>query len=105
MGNEKAINDKSLKKILKDKSLSISLMREKKQLDKLLKVKHIDELADRLVRLYGAEGSRRFFLKCYWHLDEQFIDDVVEKSQNPKIKSPLKYFVSSCHNEMIKIGL
>lgn len=103
MRNE-AINEESLKKITKD-SISISMMRDKQKQSKQAKVRHIDEMADRLVRIYGANDSRQFFLKCYWYLDERFIDDVVEKSKRPFIISPLKYFISSCHNEMVKNGI
>ena len=102
---KRAINDKSLKMILKDKSLSLSMMREKAKKSKSIKARHVDEMADRLVRIYNAEGSRPFFLKCYWHIDESRIEDIIEKSKSPQIKAPLKYFVSSCHNELLKIGV
>ena len=104
MGN-KTINDKSMKMIMKDKSISLSMIREKNNQLKKQKARKIDDMADRLVRIYGAEGSRRFFLKCYWYLSEDFVENVVEMSKKPYVKSPLKYFVSSCHNEMIKMGL
>lgn len=102
---KRAINDKSLKMILKDKSLSLSMMREKVKKSKSTKARRVDEMADRLVRIYGAEASRQFFLKCYWYIDEKRIEDIIEKSRSPQIKAPLKYFVSSCHNEMLKIGV
>lgn len=106
MRNE-AINDKSMKKISEDIS-SISISMIKRRQNKKAKVRHIDEMADRLVRIYSADGadnSRQFFLKCYWYLDERFIDDVVEKSKRPCVHAPLRYFISSCHNEMLKIGI
>lgn len=103
--SKKAINDKSLKKILKNKSLSLSMMREKAKQNKVNKARHVDEMADRLVRIYKAEGSRQFFLKCCWYIEENRIEEIIQKSKRPKIKVPLKYFVSSCHNEMLKIGV
>lgn len=100
----KAINEKSMKKISKDiSSISISMIMRRQS--RKAKVRHIDEMADRLVRIYGADKSRQFFLKCYWYLDERFIDDVVEKSKSPCVHAPLKYFIASCHNEMLKIGV
>lgn len=101
----KAINERSMKMILKDRSISLSLIREKNKQNKTAKARRIDCMADRLVRIYGAESSRQFFLKCYWHLDEEFVENVIEMSNRPQIKAPLKYFVSSCHNEMLKIGV
>lgn len=105
MGNERTINERSLKMIKKDISISLSMKREKNKQQKKLKARRIDDMADRLVRMYDAEGSRRFFLKCYWYLDENFIENVVKMSNRPVVNSPLKYFVSSCHNELVKIGV
>lgn len=64
--------------------------------------KNVDAIANNLVRIYKAPDSRQFFLKCAWHLSEAFIMKTVEASTKPQIHSSLKYFVKSCHRELIK---
>lgn len=59
-----------------------------------------ERIADRLVDKYKAPGSRKFFLKAAWHLSEDFIWTTWEISRNKTF--PIKYFVKSCKNEMMR---
>lgn len=62
----------------------------------------VDNIADHLVRKFKAPGSRNFFCKCAWKLSENDIWTTYEQANNPKIKSPLKYFISVCQIKMGK---
>lgn len=64
------------------------------------RVKHADYIADKLVKIYGAPGSRNFFLKCAWHLSENAIWTAVENSQKKTIRCPVRYFVAICNKAM-----
>lgn len=66
------------------------------------RVESTERLADDLVVAYNAPNSRNFFMKCAWHMSEYEIMEVVKASRRPNIISPLKYFIRSCHNELIK---
>lgn len=59
-----------------------------------------EAIADRLVKTFGAPQSRNFFLKCAWHLSEAQIWEIAERAQGPQIKSPIKYFVASCSQQL-----
>lgn len=61
----------------------------------------VDNIADHLVRKFNAPGSRNFFCKCAWKLSEDDIWTAFEQSHGPKVKSPLKYFITLC---MIKMS-
>lgn len=56
--------------------------------------------AQRLVEKYNAPHSRNFFLKCVYHLTEHDIEDAVELSMQPWVKSPIKYFVKICYGKL-----
>lgn len=58
--------------------------------------------ADKLVEKYNAPQSRKFFLKCVYHLSESDIEDAVELSMQPWVKSPIKYFVRICSSKFDK---
>lgn len=76
-----------------------SMINEKKS----PKAMSTEVIADRLVEIFDAPQSRNFFLKCAWHLSEDQIWTAVENSQKPKVKSPVRYFVSCCSKELEKI--
>lgn len=61
--------------------------------------------ADKLVRTFNAPQSRKFFLKCIYHLSPSFIWETVEASQRKGVKTPVKYFNAACRNEMDKLGV
>ena len=67
------------------------------------KVKQTEHIARTLVDIFVAPKSYNFFLKTAWNLPEFFIRNAVESSRRPKIKSPVKYFVAICSNEMQKL--
>jgi hypothetical protein len=52
--------------------------------------------AQKLVEKYNAPQSRNFFLKCIYHLSESDIQEAIEMSMKPWVKSPIKYFVRVC---------
>ena len=64
------------------------------------RAKQVDYIADQLVKRYNAPNSRAFFCKCAWQLSESMIWSIVGCSEKPNIKSPIKYFVASCHAHM-----
>lgn len=68
--------------------------------DKPTRVRNTDYVADKLVKIYNAPGSRNFFLKCAWHLSEDIIWTAVENSRKKTVKSPVKYFVAICNREL-----
>ena len=66
------------------------------------RAKRTEEVADMLVEIFNAPSSRNFFLKCAWHLSEYQITQAINRSRLPNIKMPVKYFVRTCNNEMLK---
>lgn len=66
------------------------------------KVRQTEYIANTLVTRFNAPNSRNFFLKCAWRLPEQFIWSAYEATKREDIKSPIKYFVRACSNEMSK---
>lgn len=61
----------------------------------------VDSIADHLVSKFGAPNSRNFFCKCAWNLSEDEIWTAYEQAHRPKVKYPLKYFITLC---LIKMG-
>lgn len=72
--------------------------------DKIMGIKEratdVDRIADHLVRKFQAPGSRPFFCKCAWKLSEDDIWTAYEQAHGPKVKSPIKYFVTLCKIKM-----
>ena len=66
------------------------------------KASKVDRIADHLVRKFNAPGSRNFFCKCAWKMSENDIWSAYEQSHGPKIKAPLKYFITLCLIKMEK---
>lgn len=64
----------------------------------------VDGIADHLVRKFNAPNSRNFFCKCAWKLSENDIWTAYEIANNPKVRSPLKYFITICQVKMSKIS-
>lgn len=87
--------------IINDISLKRNSMKINESLNKKsVQSKSTELLADRLVEIFNAPNSRNFFLKCAWHLSEDQIWTAVENSRRPKVKSPIKYFVKCCNNQL-----
>lgn len=89
------INDKSMdfsnRKINNDRSMTTS---------KKYKIAYTEHVADELVKIYDAPNSRKFFLKCAWHLSEDTIWSAVEESRKKIVNSPIKLFVFLCSNAL-----
>lgn len=64
------------------------------------KISYTEYVADKLVKIYNAPNSRKFFLKCAWNLSEDTIWTAVEDSRRPGVKSPIKLFVFICSNAL-----
>ena len=48
-----------------------------------------------------AETCYNYFVKCFKMLPEALVWDLFESAtQNSKIKSPIKYFIAACRNQM-----
>lgn len=60
----------------------------------------VDNIADHLVRKFGAPNSRNFFCKCAWNLSEDDIWTAYEQAHGPKVNNPLKYFIALCQIKM-----
>ena len=63
--------------------------------------------ADHLVRKFerlgctDAEGCRNFFCKCSMYLTQDTIWSIFEKATtSASVKSPIKYFIGACRNQM-----
>ena len=49
-----------------------------------------------------AGGCFRYFVKCFQALPENVIWDIYETAtRKPGIKSPIKYFIGACRNQMM----
>lgn len=64
-------------------------------------LKKTEYIADKLVELFNAPESRKFFLLCAWRLSENDIWTIAEASQAEGIEKKVNYFVASC-NRLIK---
>lgn len=60
----------------------------------------VDRIADHLVCKFSAPNSRGFFCKCGWKLSEDEIWSSYEQAHGPKVKNPLKYFITLCQIKM-----
>lgn len=48
-----------------------------------------------------ADGCYYFFVKCFGKLSEDTVWSIYENAtNNPKVKSPIKYFIAACRNQM-----
>lgn len=60
-------------------------------------------LVDKFERLGCNDASNcyNYFVKCFVELSENTIWTIFDNaSNNPKIKSPIKYFIGACRNQM-----
>lgn len=64
------------------------------------RARDVDRIADHLVRKFQAPSSRNFFCKCAWKLSENDIWTAYEQAHGPKVKMPLKYFITLCQIKM-----
>lgn len=72
------------------------------------KVRITTEVADReadiLIQKFGAPQCRLFFLKCVYHLPEYKIQQAIESSFRPGVRSHIKYFVTVAKKELTLAG-
>lgn len=48
-----------------------------------------------------APNCYNYFVKCFMNLSENTIWTIFDNAtNNPKIKSPIKYFIGACRNQM-----
>lgn len=59
----------------------------------------VNQTAEKLARKFNDSAHIPFFRKCAWHLSEDQIWTIYERSQNAK-GSKLGYFISACKSEM-----
>lgn len=73
------------------------------------KVRISTEMADRkanlLIQKFNAPQCRLFFLKCIYHLPEYKIQQAIESSFKPNVKSNIRYFVVCAKKELAAAGL
>lgn len=89
------INGKSLnvkRKIhLKDETLNVNVVRQTEYLVEKFKKIGCDD----------ADNCYFFFKKCFNNLSEDTIWGIYENAvHNPAVKSPIKYFIGACRNQM-----
>lgn len=106
MGTARSFNDKIndsfyLKDSLKDNDLG----RKRNTCGKVCgKVSITTEVADRKAQLlidkFHAPQCRLFFLKCIYHLPEAKIEQAIEASMRPDIRSHIRYFVTVAKKEL-----
>lgn len=102
---------KALKEYINDSMNNESLVNEvflKKNINESLKgdtakISYTEYVADKLVKIFNAPQSRKFFLKCAWNLSEDTIWTAVENSRRRRVKSPVKYFVAICQRALQEI--
>lgn len=67
------------------------------------KVLQVEFLIDKFKKI-GCDDADKcyyFFRKCFDNLSESTIWSIYENStHNPKVKSPIKYFIGACRNQM-----
>ena len=95
--NGERIASKNVKRTLikeKDKKRSLNVNNYNKArylVDKFLAVKNCAD----------AGNCYNYFVKCFSTLPENTIWDIYENAvNNPKIHSPIKYFIAACRNQM-----
>lgn len=93
---KKGYNDNVIESLRKKYNDNV-IERKSNLKDRALKV---DNIADHLVSKFQAPGSRNFFCKCAWNLSEDEIWTAYEQAHGPKIKAPLKYFITVCQIKM-----
>lgn len=64
-----------------------------------------DRKADLLIQKFNAPQCRLFFLKCIYHLPEYKIQQAIESSFKPNVKSHIRYFVVCAKKELANAGL
>ena len=64
------------------------------------RISYTEYVADKLVKIYDAPQSRKFFLKCAWNLSEDTIWSAVEESRKKYVKSPIKLFIFICNDAL-----
>ena len=94
------VNDESMKRLTKSKSNDKSMTGNKKY-----KIAYTEHVADELVKVFDAPNSRKFFLKCAWHLSEDTIWSAVDDSKKRGVNSPIKLFVFLCSNALRKLPI
>ena len=60
--------------------------------------------ADLLIKKFNAPQCRLFFLKCIYHLPEYKIQQAIESSFRPNVKSHIRYFVVCAKKELALMG-
>lgn len=101
MGRERSINDivnDSMKILSKKNFNDINEKSLKKK--PAPKVSYTEHVADKLVKIFNAPQSRKFFLKCAWNLSEDTIWSAVEDSRKKNVNSPIALFIFICNNAL-----
>lgn len=83
----------SLKKVSKETSIKALSIKQSK-------VAMVNLTAEHLARKFNDQRFIPFFRKCAWHLSEDQIWTIYERSCGPKIKQPLAYFIKVAKDEM-----
>lgn len=87
----------NVKKTLKESTLNVNVERGQ--------VSQVEHLIDKFKRLgcNDADKCYFFFKKCFNNLSEATIWDIYESAtRNSSVRSPIKYFIGACRNQMAK---
>jgi hypothetical protein len=101
------MREQSINEIINDNSMKVSSERNLYRINdnsmsksSPAKIAYVEYVADKLVDIFKAPQSRKFFLKCAWHLSENTIWSAVEESRKKCIKTPLALFIYLCNNAL-----
>lgn len=60
--------------------------------------------AEYLVKKFNAPHCRKFYLKCVYHLSESQIANIVESTERPQVKMPVRYFNAVAKQKLTELG-
>lgn len=61
-----------------------------------LREQRAERIAKQLVDKFVAPNSYKFFLKCGYRMSENDIWSAVEAAHKSRVRSPIRYFISTC---------
>ena len=93
---EPATPKRNVKNHLKDDTLSVTF-------NNVTLIRQTEYLIEKFEKIGCGDANKCyfFFKKCFLNLPEVVIWDIFENAtHNSEIKSPIKYFIAACRNQM-----
>jgi hypothetical protein len=105
MGKARLTNDKNNEVSYKETSMKNNGNDREKACGKhQISNEAADRKADLLIQKFNAPQCRLFFLKCIYHLPEYKIQQAIESSFQPNVKSHIRYFTVIAKKELTLAG-